>query len=93
MQDKSTDIDNIPGLKDPVCDMTVTEDSDQHIQHDGKDFYFCSSGCKEKFHDDPDKYIYSIKQDSTASLEDYYVCSSGCKEMIHDDSDKYISPR
>lgn len=67
MQDKSIDNKKNLELSDPVCGMKVTVDSDQHIHHDGKDFYFCSTGCLEKFHDDPDSYINPIKQDGPVS--------------------------
>ena len=47
-------------LKDPVCGMTVTAESQHSLQHEGKPFYFCSAGCKTKFAADPAKYVTSV---------------------------------
>ena len=47
---------------DPVCGMSVTERSEHHHSHDGEEFYFCSSGCMEKFRAEPDKYLHTSKQ-------------------------------
>ena len=44
-------------LKDPVCGMTVTEQSQHVLEHEGKPVYFCSAGCKTKFIADPAKYM------------------------------------
>lgn len=44
------------GLKDPVCGMTVTEQSEHHAEHDGKPFYFCSAKCLTKFDAEPARY-------------------------------------
>ncbi len=43
-------------LKDPVCGMTVTEQSAHQQDHVGKRYYFCSASCKTKFNADPEKY-------------------------------------
>ena len=44
-------------LIDPVCGMDVTEDSEHHHVHEAVDYYFCSSGCRQKFVDNPNKYL------------------------------------
>ena len=44
-------------LKDPVCGMTVTEQSRHSFEHQGKPYYFCSAGCQGKFAADPSKYL------------------------------------
>jgi Cu+-exporting ATPase len=44
-------------LKDPVCGMTVTEQSAHRHEHAAKMYYFCSAGCKTKFTADPAKYL------------------------------------
>ena len=44
-------------LKDPVCGMTVTAASPHQLQHEGKQYYFCSAGCKAKFAAEPAKYV------------------------------------
>jgi P-type Cu+ transporter len=43
-------------MKDPVCGMTVTAQSPNVLQHEGKPVYFCAAGCKAKFVANPDKY-------------------------------------
>lgn len=45
-------------VKDPVCGMDVDTTTAQHTYHlDGADYYFCSSGCLQKFKAHPDSYI------------------------------------
>ena len=44
-------------LKDPVCGMTVTDQSPNNISYQGHQVYFCSEGCKLKFSANPSKYI------------------------------------
>jgi len=46
-------------LKDPVCGMTVTEQSPHHTEHDGRPYYFCSAKCLTKFSAEPRKYLQS----------------------------------
>jgi Cu+-exporting ATPase len=43
---------------DPVCGMTVDPASAAGVsQHQGKSYYFCSRGCKDRFDADPAKYL------------------------------------
>jgi Cu+-exporting ATPase len=49
--------DHNHGLKDPVCGMTVREDSPHWAVHDGERFVFCSAGCRGKFLADPARYV------------------------------------
>jgi Cu+-exporting ATPase len=44
------------GLKDPVCGMTVTEQSLHTLTHEGRPYYFCSTKCKDKFAAAPQQY-------------------------------------
>jgi Cu+-exporting ATPase len=45
-------------VKDPVCGMTVDPAKPgPRSVHDGKTYYFCSTGCKESFERDPGKYV------------------------------------
>ena len=48
-------------LKDPVCGMTVTEQSQHRLEHEGRPYYFCSAGCKAKFAADPSKYVAATR--------------------------------
>lgn len=43
--------------KDPVCGMNVKEDSSIKTIYGGKEYYFCSSGCKVEFEKNPGKYL------------------------------------
>ena len=43
--------------KDPVCGMMVDEKKTKFTsEHEGRVFYFCSPGCKQKFDVDPHRY-------------------------------------
>ena len=44
-------------LKDPVCGMTVKPDSKHRCEHEGRMYYFCCAGCKDKFAADPSSYL------------------------------------
>ena len=35
--------------KDPVCNMTVSNDSEYHYHYAEEDYYFCSESCLDKF--------------------------------------------
>ncbi len=55
--DQSHDNSNAKKLTDPICGMTVNQDSEHHVEHDGQHHYFCSAGCKAKFVANPEKYL------------------------------------
>ncbi|HPT55638.1 MAG TPA: heavy metal translocating P-type ATPase [Casimicrobium sp.] len=69
-------------LKDPVCGMSVTDQSNHSHDHAGKMFYFCSAGCKTKFAADPAKYLtpkptvpgVSADASPAASIAAMYTC-------------------
>ena len=43
--------------KDPVCGMSIDPNTAAATrEHDGADFYFCSTGCADKFDADPHRY-------------------------------------
>jgi xanthine dehydrogenase accessory factor len=43
--------------RDPVCGMSVRPEAARHqARHEGRDFYFCCAGCREKFLADPARY-------------------------------------
>ena len=45
-------------VKDPVCGMTVDPGTtEHHASHAGRDYHFCSAGCRTKFVADPDRYL------------------------------------
>ncbi|MHB1069912.1 MAG: YHS domain-containing protein [Gemmatimonadaceae bacterium] len=44
-------------VKDPVCGMDVaTATAVEPTDHNGQTYYFCGSGCKQKFDLNPDHY-------------------------------------
>jgi YHS domain-containing protein len=44
--------------KDPVCGMNVDENKAAGTAvHNGKTYYFCSTGCKGQFEKQPEKYV------------------------------------
>ncbi|MEM2227677.1 MAG: YHS domain-containing protein [Candidatus Bathyarchaeia archaeon] len=45
-------------MKDPVCGMNVNEKTSKFKSvYMGKTFYFCSLTCKNKFDENPEKYL------------------------------------
>ncbi len=44
-------------LIDPVCGMTVAPDAPHHALYEGRDYRFCSAGCRAKFVADPALYL------------------------------------
>jgi uncharacterized protein len=48
---------------DPVCGMTVDpKTATEHASHSGATYYFCSSGCREAFEKDPQRYLAGSHQ-------------------------------
>src|SRR5271155_1162230 len=46
--------------RDPVCGMNVEPDrAKATLDHAGKSYYFCCTGCADKFRADPPKYLNS----------------------------------
>lgn len=45
-------------VKDPVCGMKIKKSEAKFThEHNGETYYFCMEGCKEKFVENPEKYI------------------------------------
>jgi P-type Cu+ transporter len=42
---------------DPVCGMTVAIDSPHRMTHNGREYAFCSAGCRAKFAAAPERYL------------------------------------
>src|ERR1022692_4869883 len=46
--------------KDPVCGMDVSPETARHkTLHNGKEYFFCSAGCRAKFQANPEKILSS----------------------------------
>jgi len=52
----------VGGLTDPVCGMSVTEQSPHRAHHGTREFYFCSAGCQGKFTADPARYLKAANE-------------------------------
>lgn len=64
-----------PGLRDPVCGMSVTANSPHHLRHAGKDWYFCCAGCRERFAADPESFLApASKPAAPADSKAWYIC-------------------
>ncbi|MDZ4800156.1 MAG: heavy metal translocating P-type ATPase [Bryobacteraceae bacterium] len=63
-------------LKDPVCGMTVTEDSPHRHQHKGRTYFFCSETCRAKFAAEPLTYVApaSAPAPIPAQAATVYIC-------------------
>jgi Cu+-exporting ATPase len=59
----------LQALKDPVCCMTVTDQSPNVFNYKGKPVYFCSASCRAKFVADPAKYVGADSSSDTPVLE------------------------
>src|ERR1051325_8720914 len=59
---------------DPVCKMTVTAaTAAARHDHEGNTYYFCMSGCRDKFVDDPERYL-SVPPAVTGGSDREYTC-------------------
>lgn len=56
---------------DPVCGMTVRDDSPHRVTHDGTEYRFCSAGCLTKFRDSPGQYTGDGKTRNAPSRGEY----------------------
>jgi P-type Cu+ transporter len=63
-------------VKDPVCGMDVDPHATHHhAHHVGKDWYFCSEKCRDKFVTKPDAYLEPSKQSlASVSSGSIYTC-------------------
>jgi len=48
--------------KDPICGMEVQKDKSTKVEHNGKNYYFCSERCEETFKKEPSKYERKTKK-------------------------------
>ncbi|MBZ5702617.1 MAG: heavy metal translocating P-type ATPase [Acidobacteriia bacterium] len=51
-------VSGAPGVKDPVCGMTVNpQKAAAKVEHEGKTYFFCSARCGERFRAEPAKFL------------------------------------
>jgi YHS domain-containing protein len=47
--------------RDPVCGMTlVVESARYRAEHDGRTYYFCCGGCRERFLATPERFAPAV---------------------------------
>ncbi len=62
-------------LKDPVCGMSVTPESENRHEHGGHTYYFCSGRCAGKFAADPIRYLAPPKDaGEDVDPSSWYTC-------------------
>jgi len=60
---------------DPVCGMSVDPQKTTHrTNYQGKDYFFCSGGCKTKFEADPQKYLAPKREPEPVIPGAIYTC-------------------
>src|SRR5437867_1405032 len=53
---------------DPVCGMTVyARQAAAACEHEGRRYYFCASGCLQRFQSDPGKYLRAKEEPTQAT--------------------------
>ncbi len=96
-------------MRDPVCGMEVTSDSEGGTTRwQGETYSFCSEKCREKFAADPEAYVKDPTKDPvcgmTVSKEksagshthegtEYLFCSTRCRGKFVTDPDAYLHPQ
>src|SRR5699024_1885651 len=62
-------------VKDPVCGMNVNPTTAGHRhKHDGRTYYFCSAGCREKFIAASTEYLAGHKPSQSAPTGSQWTC-------------------
>ncbi len=50
--------------RDPVCGMQIDEKkAEGKIEYEGQTYFFCASGCRQKFAQDPKRYVPRPQRD------------------------------
>ena len=92
-----------PALKDPVCGISVSDNSAHHCSHEDKAYYFCSPGCLNKFQFDPNKYLFSTDpvcgmkvsiggpHQHSRDNQNYDFCNPKCRDKFILEPDAYLS--
>ncbi|MCA0938482.1 heavy metal translocating P-type ATPase [Salipiger pacificus] len=90
--------------RDPVCGMTVGPAAGKpSLEYGGHLFHFCSEGCREKFHADPEAYLTAtdpvcgMKVDRSSAAHmlkhegaKHYFCSARCQSKFEGDPATYL---
>ena len=61
--------------KDPVCGMDVDPNTARHrAEFEGKTYYFCAAGCRQKFLSHPEQYIHRTSTAAVVPEGTVYTC-------------------
>jgi putative ABC transport system ATP-binding protein len=52
---------------DPVCGMSIGEDTPHTLTHQARRFYFCSAGCLSEFAESPSRFLAGAREVGAAS--------------------------
>jgi Cu+-exporting ATPase len=54
-------------VTDPVCGMQINSDTAAvSAEHNGQTYWFCSTGCRDAFQADPDRYTTTARGPSAS---------------------------
>src|ERR1700736_1735468 len=60
---------------DPVCGMKVDPATAKHrLSYKGRDYFFCSARCRERFEAEPEKFLQPRKPDPVLPAGTIYTC-------------------
>lgn len=92
--------------RDPICGMTVEEETAHRLSLNGESIYFCSDHCKRKYEtahseDRDDKELKDPVCGMTVTAEtahsgkyndrEFYFCSTGCRDKFQAAPEKYLN--
>ncbi|MAQ45067.1 MAG: heavy metal translocating P-type ATPase [Confluentimicrobium sp.] len=94
-------------VRDPVCGMDVDPAiSERKIDHNGREYHFCSDRCQKTFSADPSAFVEAIdpvcgmsvdrataRYVSQVAVEPHFFCSAGCKEKFDAAPESYLGGR
>ena len=69
-----------PALRDPVCGMSVSTESEHHASHNSVDYFFCSARCLSRFEASPNEFLGAGPE------------QRGAQAPVHHESGPYICP-
>lgn len=72
---------------DPVCGMSVGDDTEHTATHDGDTYYFCAAGCRDTFLADPQRYLAAESDD-----QDHCHHHGGQQAPSGDENAEYTCP-
>ena len=56
-------------VTDPVCKMEIEDNSEFHTTHEGKEYYFCATGCKVTFEENPAEQLKGAQEGSQEATQ------------------------